>query len=495
MTAADTGPAAGPTTLAARVRAAILWRSGSQIAAQMVAWGATFFVIRLLDPADYGLFALTQMVLVLLNLMNGYGVANALIRREEVDRRTLRQALGLLILLNTALAAVQVAAAPLVADFYGQPAIATLLRVQALAYFATPFLALPYAILSRAMDFRSQARVRMVAALCGALTALSGALAGWGVWALVAAPMVLFYVEAVLMTTAARAWMMPLFRFDGARDLVRYGGAMTLVQLFWFLQSQADIFMAGRVFVPHQLGIYTTALFLAQLLATKFVPPVNEVAYAAYARLNGTRAAIAPAFLTAVRLVMLVAAPCYLGLALTAAPLVDTMLGTKWREVAALIPILALAMPLLTLQLLFAPATNALDRPGIAVRVSMVGGVALPLAFLAGLNGGLAGLAWAWVGGMAVLLAATMALSLRTIGVTASQIAIAVAPAVGCAMAMAAMLLPLAQASAAWPAPTQLAVLTATGAAIYAGLLLLVARRATIEALALVRGKPIAAMG
>lgn len=495
MTAADTDAAATRATLGARVRAAILWRSGSQIAAQLVAWGATFFVIRLLDPADYGLFALTQMVLVLLNLMNGYGIANALIRRKDVDRRTLRQALGLLILLNTALAAAQVTAAPLVADFYGQPAIATLLRVQALAYFATPFLALPYAMLSRAMDFRSQARVRMVAALCGALTALGGALAGWGVWALVAAPMVLFYAEAVLMTTAARAWMMPLFRFDGARDLVRYGGAMTLAQLFWFLQSQADIFMAGRVFAPHQLGIYTTALFLAQLLATKFVPPVNEVVYAAYARLNGAQAAITPAFLTAVRLVMLVAVPCYLGLALTAAPLVDTMLGAKWREVAALVPILALAMPLLTLQLLFAPATNALDRPGIAVRVSMVGGVVLPLAFLAGLNWGLAGLAWAWVGGMAVLLAATMALSLRTIGVTLGQIGIAVAPAVGCATAMAALLLPLVQASATWPAPAQLAVLAATGATIYAGLLLLVARRATIEALALVRGTPIAAMG
>src|SRR5690606_23963045 len=137
--------------------------------------------------ADYGLFAMTQAVLVLLNLVNGYGIANALIRQETVTRHELRQALGVLLLLNGALAVLQFALAPLVADFYRQPLVADLLRVQALLYFATPFLALPYAILSRRMEFRQQAQVRFLASLAGAATALGGALSGWGIWTLVAA--------------------------------------------------------------------------------------------------------------------------------------------------------------------------------------------------------------------------------------------------------------------------------------------------------------------
>ena len=36
----------------------------------------------------------------------------------------------------------------------------------------------------------------------------------------------------------------------------------------------------------HALGIYTTALFLTQILASKFVPPLNEVAFAAYSRIQ-----------------------------------------------------------------------------------------------------------------------------------------------------------------------------------------------------------------
>src|SRR3546814_655557 len=84
--------------LAERVRGAVLWRSGSQIVAQLITWTATFLVIRLLDPSDYGLFAMTGVVLVFLNLMNGYGFASALVQSESIDRQRVAQVFGMLIL-------------------------------------------------------------------------------------------------------------------------------------------------------------------------------------------------------------------------------------------------------------------------------------------------------------------------------------------------------------------------------------------------------------
>ena len=141
------------------------------------------------------------------------------------------------------------------------------------------------------------------------------------------------------------------------------------------MQSQADVFIGGRALDPHRLGIYTTALFLTQILAAKFVPPLNEVAFAAYSRIQARPDMIQSAFLKSVRLIMLVALPFYFGLAVTAGPLVLACLGPKWIEAAPLVPILAMAMPMMTLQILFAPASNALGRPGMAVRTGLVGAV------------------------------------------------------------------------------------------------------------------------
>ena len=279
--------------LAERVRGAVIWRSGSQIVGQIVTWGCTFVVIRTLNPSDYGLFAMTQVVLVFLSLLSGYGFANALIRREAVSPHEVRQVFGMLILLNLGLALVQIALAPLAAAYYRQPIVADMLRLQALLYLPTPLIAIHQALLSRRIDFRAQGQVQIFTAILGAMTALGCALAGLGVWTLVAAPLVLFWTQGIGLALVSGAWVWPSFSFRGAGELIRYGGAMVVIQLFWFVQIQSDVFIAGRVLDPHDLGLYTTALFLTQILSGKFIPPLNEVAVAAYSRIQDRKDALA----------------------------------------------------------------------------------------------------------------------------------------------------------------------------------------------------------
>jgi O-antigen/teichoic acid export membrane protein len=479
-----------PAPLGARVKRAVMWRSGSQIVAQLVTWASTFLVIRLLDPSDYGLFAMTQVVLVLLNLMNGWGFAGALVQREDIDREQIRQVFGLLILLNTALAAIQFAAAPIAAAYYRQPEVASMLQVQALLYLSTPFIALPSALLQRKIEFRRQAWVNLVSAVAGAVTALACAYGGWGVWTLVAAPLILFWTRAIGMTIAARSLVWPSFRFKGAGPLVRYGGAMVAVQFFWFFQSQADVFMGARLLSAHELGVYTTALFLTQILAAKFVPPLNDVAFAAYSRMQDQRAAMGDAFLKSVRLIMLIALPFYFGLAATAEPLVLTALGPKWAEAVPIVPILALAMSFMTLQILFAPATNALGRPGIALRAGAIGAIILPASFLIGLSWGIVGLSWAWLGGMALLCGATASLSLPAIGVTRAALCASLAPGVFASAAMAVLVAGIDAFLPPLGAPARLLLLVLFGAGVYVASLFALARPLVDEAIALIRAAP-----
>lgn len=484
---AETRTGIEASAFAEQVKGAVIWRSGSQLVAQLITWAATFLVIRLLAPGDYGLFAMTQVVLVFLNLVNGYGFASALIQSESIDDRRVRQLFGMLVLVNGGLAATQLLLAPFAAAYFREPMVADLLRVQALLYVSTPFNALAHALLGRRIDFKTPAKVNLVAAALSAASAVGCAAAGMGVWTLVVAAIVLFWTRAVGVTVAARCFVWPSFRFDGAGDVARYGGALALVQVLWFIQSQADILIAGRLVGPHELGIYTTSLFLTQILASKFVPPLNDVAFASYSRMQADRDTMQGAFLKAVRLIMLVAMPFYLGMAATAEPLVLTVLGPQWAATADLVPILALAMPMMTLQILFAPATNALGRPGIALRTGLAGAILLPAAFLAGIHWGLVGLAWAWLVGMAMLLAVTIMLSLPAIGASWRGLAAAVAPGLAASLAMAAAVALLDSLLRDFGPGERMALLAPFGALVYAGLLLLFARPLVEEVLALVR--------
>jgi O-antigen/teichoic acid export membrane protein len=358
--------------------------------------------------------------------------------------------------------------------------------VQALLYLYTPFIAIPNALLSRGLDFRRQAHVNLASAVLGAAAALLMAWAGYGVWTLAIAPLVLFAARAVGMTLACSWLVMPSFRFKGASELLGYGGAMVLVQFFWFIQSQSGVFIAGRSLPPHELGLYTTALFLTQIIASKFVPPLNDVAFAAYSQIQAQREAVASGFLQSVQLVRLVALPFYCGLAAATEPVVLTVLGPKWAETVPLVRVLAVAMPFLTLQILFAPATNALGHARIALKVSIAGAIIMPVAFLIGVRFGTLGMAYAWLVAFPLLTAVTAGLSLPEIGVRAGALADALMPAVRASALMLISVLGLDALLPPMGITLRLAILVASGAAIYAAFLLIFSRPLVEELLRIV---------
>ena len=471
-----------------RVRTAVIWRSGSQILAQIITWGSTLAVIRLLDPADYGLFAMTQVVLAFLAFLNGWGFASALVQSDTVDPFRIRQAFGLLLLLNGLLAAIQYFGAPLAAAYYGQPMVADLLRVQALLFLATPFIALPEVMMSRALDFRRQAIVNLLAALAGAGTALACALAGYGVWTLVYAPMAMFWTRAIGLTILARLLVWPSFDFRGCGQIIGFGSAVLFSQFFWLVQSQSDIFIAGRRFEPHALGLYAEALFLAQIFMAKFVPPLNEVAFPAYSRIKSDMAAVRWNFLKTVRLLMLVAAPFYCGLAVTAAPMIETLFGVKWLGMAPYIQFISLALMLMTVQILFAPVANALGKPSIPMFASFGGAIIFPTAFMIGAQWGLIGMAWAWLVAAPLLLLLTARLAAPLIGISLWDIARAMLPGLVPALLMAIGVGVAAQllAETGWAPAIRLALLVGLGVALYGALLWILERAAITEVLRLV---------
>lgn len=460
-----------PDGFSHRVRSAVFWRSGSQIASQIVTWTATLIVVRILDPHDYGLFAMSQVVLVALNFLNGHSFASSLIQQDDVSRQRIAQVFGLLILFNIVLATAQFASAGLIADYFRQPIIRDMLHAQTLIYLITPFIALPTVLLARQLNFRSQAKADLGGAMAGAVTALSAAVAGLGVWTLVIAPIVQQAVRAIGLAIAAGRIPAPSFDFKGLGAIVTFGSALVLCQFFWVVQSQSDILIAGRSFDPHHLGLYSEALFLTLIFTAKFIPPLNEVAFPAYTQLARQGGDVGRAFVAAVRMLMFVAMPTYLGLSVSAQPFVDTVMGPKWHEMVPLVAGLPLAMPFFALQIICSPTTNALGQPRIYVWSSLAGAIVMPAAFLIGSRWGAQGLVHAWQVAAPLLLLITLTLTLPVIRVSWGEIGRAVAPSVGGALAMALVVALAERQITTLPPFAELTVLVLLGIAVYLALM------------------------
>lgn len=480
-------PAVDRGSFGAQIMRAVAWRSGSQVIAQLIMWAGTFFVIRILDPRDYGLFAMTQSVLVFLSLLNGQEFAGSLVQAPVVTKREIAQVFGLLLVLNGLIAIAQLIVAPFAADYFHHPLVATMLRVQALLYLSTPLIAIPGALLSRELNYHIQAKVNLGSALIGAGVSLGMALAGAGVWTLVIAPICTFWTRAIGLTVAARMLVLPSFNLRGAGHMIRFGGAMLASSCLWLIQTQADVLIGGRSIDAHHLGLYAEALFLTQIVTSKFVPPLNDVAFSAYSRLQHDRAAATRAFEKSVRLILLAALPFYAGLAATAEPFVAVVLGDKWLGMTPVVRLLALVMPLVTVQIMFTPATTALGHARLQVWSAGAGAVIMPIAFFLGVRFGVVGLAWSWVVGFPLLTAVTAKLCMPVIGTSAGRLWRAALPSLLASVGMAAVVVTIDSFAQALPPVPRLALLVSSGVLAYAALIMLVARDVLSEMLGLLR--------
>ena len=453
---------------ASRVRSAVIWRWGAQVGAQIITWTSTFLVVRLLDPTDYGLFAMSQVVVTALAFLNGASFATSLVQTDRVDERRIGQVFGLLLMFAVILASAQFLFAPYAASYFEEPVVADMLRLQAIIFLTIPFSALPGEWLARQLNFRKQGQVNMASAIVGASVALVLAWLGWGVWALVYAGIAIFIARAVGLTFAAKLRVRPIFDPRGAWDLVTFGGTLTLCQLFWIIQSQSDVVIAGRLLDTHDLGLYTQALFLALIVTGRFVPPINEVALAAYSELHRAKKPLGPYFLKTARMVMMVSAPVYIGLSLTAENAILVLMGEKWVELIPILAGLTIVMPAFALHLICSPVTNAMGRPKVYLFTSIAGALIFPIAFLLSIKDGPMGLVHAWWVAAPLLCAVTLTVTLPRINVSPLALLDALAPIV---LACAAMAIAVLASQRLWVIDSPLLDLAknaALGAFVYA---------------------------
>jgi O-antigen/teichoic acid export membrane protein len=140
----------------------------------------------------------------------------------------------------------------------------------------------------------------------------------------------------------------------------------------------------------------------------------------------------------------------------------------------------------MTLQILFAPALNAVGKPQVTARISACGAVLMPATFLVAVRFGATGMAWGWTIAFPLLCAATYVQARRHVGVTLAGLFDAISPSLVAAIGMGGMVWALRALLPPLPAPALLALLGVAGAAAYALLLRIGAPALVDEVLGLV---------
>lgn len=235
---------------------------GSLFVRQAIGQGVTLAggvaLARLLEPADFAVYAICAFFQESLGQVSQAGLAAALVQqRSEPTERELRAAFGLQTLLVALIAVAGVVAGPWVAGLHPELSRdhAAVLAAMVLGMAVGSTRSLPMAILQRGLRFDAIGRLEIAEVVVFQGAAVALAIAGWGVWALGAA-MVAKSCVGVIIAYCLSGWV-PRVAWDPdvARRLLRFGVPFQLRGLVGKVSSGLPALIVAPVVGAGEFGL------------------------------------------------------------------------------------------------------------------------------------------------------------------------------------------------------------------------------------------------
>jgi O-antigen/teichoic acid export membrane protein len=349
------------------------WWSALEIAAR---YGVQFLVMillaRLLSPADFGLLAMLLVFTAFAALLVDGGFGTALVQRQRTTDDDETTVFFTAVGVGCVLAAALWFAAPAIARFYSQPVLTPIMRLLLFVLPLGGLAAVPDALLTQRLDFRSRANAEIVASLCSGGVAAAMAWRGFGVWSLAWQAVVAIGLRALLLWIFS-GWR-PRGRFDIAsfRSLFRFGGFMMMTNLLNTVSIRVQSLMIGLLFDSRALGFYTMAQNTQQAPAQFVSSLLNRVGLPVFSTIADQPAKLMGALRLSLRIAIFVFLPCMVGIAVVAKPLVITLYGSRWEPVWPLLSVLAVAGMFWPLHVLNLAAIGARGRSDLIFKLEII---------------------------------------------------------------------------------------------------------------------------
>lgn len=469
--------------------AGVRWGAIDQVVQVIVRFGVTLVMARLLEPSDFGLFALAMVVGNLAGLIVGLGMSDAIIQRRDLAPGHVTTAFTISAASGVGLAALIAGGSHVLADVLGDADVAPVLMALSLMMVFAGIERTPNDMLVRSLLIREYYISSTIATAVSAVVGLAVAAAGGGVWALVAMAL----AEAVMAT--ALAWVFALhagvwrpglgFDRERARSLAGFGAIVTGGRVAGYGQSNFDNFVVGRVLGATPLGYYSLAYRTVLLPIVKVSEMIGSTAFAAFVGVQDDLVRLRRGVRQANCYVAIVCLPATVGLSVSASMLVPVALGDRWRPAIHVVELLALGGPAFSFARLENSLYKALGRPSIGLAMSAVQLVVSVPAYLIGSHWGVGGVAaavviaaYATLPGVFVVRSRLLEQRLRDQIVPLAPIVVATAAMAGAALVVRLLVI---DRTSTWIA---LLATVATGVVVYGGAMLLLARGLLAAALA-----------
>lgn len=364
-----------------------------------------FVVAAFLTRSDYGTYGILAAALGTLLWLKQAGIGDRYVQQRDDDQEHAFQvAFTLELALSAVFTLAVIVAVPLITLLYGEDQLLAPGLVLSIAVLGVA-LQTPVWPYYRSMDFFRQRLLQSVDPLVSFAATVALAAAGAGYWALVVGIVAGSWAGALAAVIASPFPLRLRWQRGAVRSYAGFSWPLMVAGLAGVVIAQSATLVSEIEL--GLAGVGAVALASSVIAYTGRVDQVvTNTLYPAICAVRDRREALVEAFLKSNRLALSFGLPFGIGLALFAEPLVDDVLGERWRPALGLIQAFALLAAADQLGFNWTAFQRAIGetKPIAVVTVAMMVvflAVAIPLLLTDGLRGLAIGMAFTTFTGLA----------------------------------------------------------------------------------------------
>lgn len=319
--------------LTAKVVRGGAWVYGRMLVTNVVNLGVMAILARELSPAEFGLVALAQALIRFLVFLGSESISQYVIYDNRTGREERVQAAFWMDLsFSTAAVLLGLLFVPLITRFYSEPGLGAILFVLLLRYPVDSLSRVPDALLKKSLDFQKLETRDTVLEILIAFTSVVMALTGWGAWSLVIPGVVASPLRALILLRLT-GWRPRLILYlEQWPRIFSYSVNITGGALLYYIISEADTLLIGKLMGSHVLGIYNLAWQSANLVNRVIVSLSNKLTFPALSTISANIQHLRDALGKIFRVLAVTTFPALIGLLVVADDFILTVYGPQWKE-------------------------------------------------------------------------------------------------------------------------------------------------------------------
>ena len=266
-------------TLKQKTLHSIKWKSIASFTNTGFTFLLSLILARLLSPSDYGIVGMTSIFFGIASIFIDSGLGSAVIRKKDLTNTDISTVFYFNIITSGIFCVTLCLLSSQIASFLNTPILTNIIKLSALSMLIGSFGSIQFSLMSRNLDFKTPAIIRIGSNFITGIFGVVLAYKGFGPWALVGQSFLGMVLLTVLVWIFSKWRPIASFSKKSFKELFSFGGNIAINSILDKIYSEGTSMLIGKFYSPSDLGYYSKGQHNAQMPSTFIANIIGGVTY------------------------------------------------------------------------------------------------------------------------------------------------------------------------------------------------------------------------